>query len=235
LGLASAIILAIASLIASLPSQKVQAASIDLRLTRALSSPHLDDPQTINRISAVIRQATDKQVPISPALLDAVGKRLLEASKTNPGAWQPVLEVLGYRSGTLEFFYTVDVQFLPVPKQRFIVLKALGKDIPDIKAFGRAMMDSPEAAIVDSISSPAVRASDTGYESVLLSGGTMLLDGAHLRHVVLKDVEVHYNGGQVILEDVTFVNCRFVFAEASNSRTLASAILASPKVDFRIE
>lgn len=37
-----------------------------------------------------------------------------------------------------------------------------------------------------------------GPASILALSGTIILDGTYLRGVVLKDVEIHYNGGLVL-------------------------------------
>ncbi len=67
---------------------------------------------------------------------------------------------------------------------------------------------------------------------LILTAGAILLDGENMRHIILKDVDVYYNGGPVALEDLTFVNCRLFFADNEPCRRLALTILSSAKVAF---
>jgi hypothetical protein len=51
--------------------------------------------------------------------------------------------------------------------------------------------------------------------------------------VVFQGVEIHYLGGPLALDDVTFVNCAFVLSNDPNGRAFALAVLSKPAVDFQ--
>jgi hypothetical protein len=67
----------------------------------------------------------------------------------------------------------------------------------------------------------------------LVSDGAVVLDTAYFRHVTFKNVEIVYRGGPVVLEDVYFVNCRFIMLGEDNSRRFGSQVLASLQVTFK--
>jgi hypothetical protein len=78
-----------------------------------------------------------------------------------------------------------------------------------------------------------------GYEYVVVSGiGTEIrLDGHRLKNVIIHDVDVVYEGGPLIMENVSFVNCMFRFPSnlTPNADQLTAAILSSPAVSFSTE
>jgi hypothetical protein len=95
---ASALLIAFAALLVHVPNDRVQAASLDLRLRQALSSPDPFDVKTIDRVTSVLRKATADQLPINAALVNAAGTRYVGAPQQNPAAWQAGLEILSYHS-----------------------------------------------------------------------------------------------------------------------------------------
>jgi hypothetical protein len=66
----------------------------------------------------------------------------------------------------------------------------------------------------------------TGDRLLLAEGGTISLDRMQIRHVVFEGVQIHYSGEAFVLEDVTFINCQFIFADTPGGRTLSREILA---------
>jgi hypothetical protein len=83
---------------------------------------------------------------------------------------------------------------------------------------------------MEKIGHPEPQPSTIGHQVFLLSGGTAVLDGMYMRHVVFADVEVHYNGAHTVLDDVLFINCRFVFDNNSNARDLVAKIITSQHI-----
>jgi hypothetical protein len=94
-------------------------------------------------------------------------------------------------------------------------------------------LSSEKAARADRIGADLNK--NMAQESLWLfaEGGATQLDGMHLRRVVFKGVEVHYSGGPLILENVSFINCVFVFDNNEHGRDLGRTLLASASVDFR--
>jgi hypothetical protein len=65
-------------------------------------------------------------------------------------------------------------------------------------------------------------------------GFNIILDGFHLRNVIVRNAKITYGGGSLILENVYFVNCTF---EPQNSPTgirFAENILKGVPVNFQI-
>ena len=73
----------------------------------------------------------------------------------------------------------------------------------------------------------------TGPIALQMFGGATSLDRMNIAHVTLVGVEVHYSGEPVVLQDVFFVNCTFVFDYSDRSSTLAEEIVSSRKVSFQ--
>jgi hypothetical protein len=64
---------------------------------------------------------------------------------------------------------------------------------------------------------------------VILKGGTMFLDGLDIKNAVFMNVEVHYDGGPVVIENAVFVNCTFKMMPGVNSKGLAEAVLSGAR------
>jgi hypothetical protein len=62
----------------------------------------------------------------------------------------------------------------------------------------------------------------------------MGLEDEHFRNVVFEHVEIHYSGSPIVLENVSFISCVFVFDNNDRGRELGQALLASSgNVNFR--
>ena len=98
----------------------------------------------------------------------------------------------------------------------------------------RQAVPTDKAAVLETISNPRNIGKPFLPPLLIASDGTVSLDGARIHHVTFVDVEVHYSGKPTDLEDVAFLNCRFVFDNAEPSRMLAVEILSGDKVTFSI-
>ena len=92
-----------------------------------------------------------------------------------------------------------------------------------------------QAARAELIGNKIEQTSEIGSGIFVIKGGVVNLDGMYLRHVVIEGVEVHYSGKAAILEDVSFVNCRFMMDNTPNTRTIGEQILASDRVSLRLQ
>jgi hypothetical protein len=90
-------------------------------------------------------------------------------------------------------------------------------------------------ALFEEIGKPSNPTATNGPASILLTGGTMLLDGTKMRHVTIQKVEVYYNVGPGELEDVVFVDCEFVLSINDQARAFARAILIEGQVNWNSE
>jgi hypothetical protein len=100
---------------------------------------------------------------------------------------------------------------------------SFGGDVQQQDAFRAELIDKPLA-----------NKAPLGRHSFLLVGGAVKLDGMRYVQAIMDGVEVHYSGGPVILKDVVFVNCKFVFDNVPNARTLADDVLGSTHLDVSI-
>ena len=98
LGLVSAIILVCVSLVKYLPSNKVEAFSLNSQL-RAIASPGRLSSLDARSLGAVFQKATERGLRLNPQLVTTANDRLLNESRSNPDAWSAALDALSYRSG----------------------------------------------------------------------------------------------------------------------------------------
>jgi hypothetical protein len=66
-----------------------------------------------------------------------------------------------------------------------------------------------------------------GPPALVVRGGAVNLDGKDIRHVIFENVEIHYTGKPLILENVVFFNCTFVLDNNEPVRQLGEHLLAS--------
>lgn len=73
---------------------------------------------------------------------------------------------------------------------------------------------------------PATRAfaDDVRVENLTIAGAAQTLDGIHWRNVTFTGTHLRYEGGELDLENVHFVNCRFGFPSNASGARLANAI-----------
>lgn len=128
LGLTSVAVLVLFSLVRYVPITKVQAFSYDLQLQQAISAQKLG-PGAFDTIVKVVTTATARQVPLSPRLVNAAGRRVLEDSRENPGAWPATLAFLSYRSSlNSETSPYAQGRCLGAPTSGFVGVEALTLD-----------------------------------------------------------------------------------------------------------
>ena len=107
------------------------------------------------------------------------------------------------------------------------------KRIPKLLV-GPIVVPLSDAAVLETLSEPRNIGRQLGTAFVIARGGTISLDGARIHHVRFINVEIQYSGKPTDLQDVVFVNCRFVLDNAEPSRMLALEILSANKVSFSI-
>lgn len=61
----------------------------------------------------------------------------------------------------------------------------------------------------------------------------LIIDGYYLRNVILRDVQIAYNGGPLILENVYFVNCNFKIVPNLAGQQFSASVLASAATTFK--
>jgi len=110
----------------------------------------------------------------------------------------------------------------------------------DPASFGGSILDAtimPGTAEI--LLPPASRSfsDDVRVENLIMQGAAQTLDGVHWRNVTFVDTRLRYEGGELDLENVQFVRCRFGFTTDDSSDRgahLATAI-AQGKTSITIQ
>ena len=70
------------------------------------------------------------------------------------------------------------------------------------------------------------------HQYLKVTGGSVVLDGHHIRNVIFIDVHVVYNGGPLILDAAVFINCRFTVKQSEPGEQFVARSLDSESVTF---
>jgi hypothetical protein len=73
-----------------------------------------------------------------------------------------------------------------------------------------------------------------GIESLTLLGCIQELDHLQWKDVAFQDATVIYHGGPTILQNVHFINCKFLLDNASTSQALGQSLLASNTINIKL-
>jgi len=198
------------------------------------------DPKKVQEAKLIISQAKATKTAIPSEIIKKTGDKFLEAAGTDPDAWGAALTLADYRSylngpkqPSLSGYYPFGTNGNPdhLESVWVIIPTPPGARSPDFTT-SIARVDIAVAARIDVISKPLPQNAKKGPASLLGVGGAVDLSGMYLRHVVLYNVEIHYNGGPLMLDDVTFVSCHFVMNTTTDTRELVTRLLASQSVQF---
>jgi hypothetical protein len=192
--------------------------------------------ERIPSVRTLLAAAKDEGVHIDPRIIADTGGKYVEASGRNHAAWGAALGFLNYKSflnslstsipmltgkGNYDVYFNlpwdnrwprpqVASSFAAVPRQLAAQSDFIGKDFNEGKPTGPALL--------------------------VVSGGSAILDGLQLRHVVFRNTHILYSGGPLRMTDVYFVDCVFEMPTAKNTQGLAVAALdASPSINFNGE
>jgi len=148
--------------------------------------------------------------------------------------WNAALDVVNYRSFLIVYSRRVSTVNIPVDTATTYDLGPLvpGRPTPTLShiPYGVALKD---AARFETIGQDLNQQLQFGSAQLILTGGAVSLDGKFVRHVIPDRVEVHYTGRALVLEDVVFSNCTFVFENTEPGRRLGRLILASSPIEFK--
>jgi hypothetical protein len=213
-----------------------------IRLKQLSDSPR--NPKSIASAKEIINQAIAGKVPISPEVVESAGVPFVEAGAKTPTAWDAALSFLTYRSVLNVSFAPSLLPSRPAPSNcytsgRTHILTSPSETSDEaaksqtISAIG-GTVSGDDAARLEEISNPTKE--DCGAQFILYEmprrDNTFVLDGLHLKNVIVRNTRVAYHGGPVSLQNVYFVNCTFDFPSVPQTRNLASTILAAPNITF---
>jgi hypothetical protein len=160
--------------------------------------------------------ARSASIDLNPTVVANLGDKILGLQQS-PGAWPTVLELMDYRS----FFNTsLAPQLGQHPRTQLpltelwmgYTIKPIHPGIPiptpKVIAYGKGVPKS-EAAVMEPIGQESQVPVQPLFMVVDATGWALNLSGQHLKNVIIENAEIHYEGGNLILEDVWFINCIF--------------------------
>jgi hypothetical protein len=200
-------------------------------ITIAASNP--TSPRALDEVRSTLADARKHSLPIPVSVVKNGGESFIKASENNSKAWDVALDLVTYRSSINK---SPEHTTNRVPREarntNFYVVGVTGKELPAVFAV-EPFVPGPQAARWDLID----RDQNAGIKMqtfwLVAKGGATSIDMQHLRNVVFEKTEIHYSGVRVILENVIFVNCTFLFDNVPNSRGLGEQLLATSAVNFR--
>lgn len=191
------------------------------------------NPQSAKQVEQAIRIALKQGKRIDPALISDAGAKFIDASAGNQNAWNAALTLVAYRSTFNSYERRVDI--IPVfPNEilsHFDIQPLIeGKPAPKFSHIALGVLPE-QAARYENIGENLNP--NRGSAEYALSGGAVNIDHKDIRHTLFDNVEIHYSGKPLILEDVVFSNCTFIFENTLPSRGLGQSLLAANHVSFQ--
>jgi hypothetical protein len=190
-------------------------------------------PKAQAAAQANLAEAKKTSIAIAGPVIEQAGESFIEAAKTDPKAWGVALDFVSYRS-SLNTPNRPIGRLEPIPPgsfTRYAILQSTGPR-PEVKWLPPPV-PYKDGAIWDIIGQrPLPVDVEIGAQWLFAKGGRISLDETHIRQVVFEGAEIHYSGERVILEDVIFINCTFVFDNNEPERKLGLALLDSSKINF---
>jgi hypothetical protein len=205
----------------------------DIRLKQASSSPTAS--QSIKDAQNILHTAQSNKVAIpSDAIADA-GTKFVSATKTNPDAWNAVLELLSYRTYVNSLTVPLGPQE-PISKALITQYQFNPETFPN-GAFGTmrtiGSSKAPDVPQFRSLSVPDLNEKlGVGPSFLVLDSATLVLDAMYIKKVIFVNSHIIYRGGPVVLENAYFLNCTFEIDRQSNGQQLANRIMSGPSTTF---
>jgi len=169
-----------------------------LRLEKDAANPSAEN--SVKDTRRIIGEATAAKVRVSREVLASTGQKFIDAAQTMPTAWDAVPDFLSYASflntyenlpalGPLRDFTTYGFNIPTHDSLR----------VPTMSHYGTVPIS--KAALLDRIGQHKNITNNNGDAFVVLADGEVLLDGMSMKHVILRNITVYYDGGPVILEE----------------------------------
>jgi hypothetical protein len=200
------------------------------------------NPSTVKDTVTILETAQKTGLKISEDVIREEGTKFVHAGEKNPEAWQAVSAFLNYRSYLNVNFTPPIGQTTPVAQSGYLIQIApkIGQNRTGIvrhegQIFAAAGNAPPDkAALLETLQTFNVARSGPALLIVeVQENDAMVLDGAYIRNVIIRNTPVRYSGGPLVLDNVYFVNCSFEFVPETNTRQLADVILTSAATTFK--
>jgi hypothetical protein len=211
---------------------RIEASLIALRAKAVVSNPADSENQT--EAKSVLAAARKESIPLPLPVVEQGGRKFIEASTDDPKAWGVALGFISYRS-SLNSAARPSVKFVPIPAGSTFHYSLMGAPGSTSKvelsnSTGVPIEQAARANLIGRDENDGLR---VGPDFLSILGGSIGIDEYHFRNVVFTGVEIHYSGNPVILENVLFIDCVFVFDNNDHGRKLGQTLLASANVNFR--
>lgn len=209
--------------------------------------------ESIKEASSSISDAIEKKVPIPLETVIKSSNVLMKASRDerNPlrsSAWVAALQSISYKTILNEFNEAVpqvpwyeggshqsfSFGFL---NKRDLLNFSIGDNLaPKFLSTNRVQVPMDYAARYEPLDSSANKSLASGVQFLRVEFKDMPLkiDNYFIKNVVIMNTEVHYQGGAVVLENVYFLNCKFVMDNEPNTRSLGEYVLVNSSVSLKL-
>lgn len=195
------------------------------------AAARISDPNSAKQTSELLQEARKNGARLDAGLIAETGNKFIEATRTNPKAWDTALEFLNYRSSLNVYTRAVKTVNAPPGSVSFNLVGVTGKPLPELSHIPLAVAPG-DAARFEIIGKNLNQQLQFGTAQLILTGGAINLDDMYIRHAIFDRVEIHYTGKTLRLQDAVFANCTFVFENTQPGRELGRALLASSPVSF---
>lgn len=190
--------------------------------------------EDFKRVDDLLQLAKSENVRLNPQLLVDYGKQVISVGNDRSitgAAWTTLGTLLNYRS-------FLNASMAPIPSdlimgQSDFAVEFKAARLPNSSAGMLGVTYSRDAKMVSG--EQAALFVQIGHEGKVVRGPNdfvvegqgfnIILDGFHVRNAIVRNAEITYNGGPIILENVYFVNCTFKTTIAPSSQLFADALL----------
>ena len=217
----------------------IQGGLLVLQTKAAAANPA--NPANQEEVKNVLAVAKKESISLPLPIIQEGGDRFIEASRESSNAWEPALQLISYRT-VLNAHAWPSNGFGPLPAGKTWsyeptnqAMRVVGRLLPELLFSAGLGVPSAQAARLNLIGKDANADIPTGPLFLILQGGSYRIDNQEIRSVFFKDVEIHYSGAPLIIENVTFINCTFVMDNGANTRSFGRTLLASERIDFRAD
>jgi hypothetical protein len=195
--------------------------------------------EKIKSISLILDTARQSAIKLDAASVKQAGETTLRLASNPPltqAAWQATNSVLSYRSYLNQGSQPGTNQAQPVDPSKYhfgvTVLSTPNYVGPMLKVWQIGVAPPENSARLETLANP--NPTGTGMQAVMIEAvsGPIELDGSRMKHVIILNSIILYQGGPLELEDVRFVNCQFQLMSIPANTALAQDILSSDVVNF---
>jgi len=213
--------------------RRVQAEIVDRELEDASLFP--TKQESINDVTAVLQKAKATQVRISADTTKRAGTRFAEASLSAPDAWPATQALLNYKS-SLNTSHPNPRPQVRLPFRTFAYYTWFTAVPSTGVTYALGLSNPPDVAEVHPLDKPDVNVNQIPRATFfLITVARLKLDGMFMKNVIIKDSQVDYYGGEMVLRNVYFVNCTFSINLSQNGVQLAKGMFnAEPSITLQI-